>query len=87
MDQIQAADQLGHAVLDLQPGVDLQEPQLAALAEQELGGRGVDQSDRARHLDGKLANPFLHVSRDNFTTLYLSLTVKVGALAAPPASP
>ncbi len=36
--QVDAADFLGHRVLDLQPGVDLQERHSAVLADQELAG-------------------------------------------------
>jgi len=38
-DEVEAGDALGHRVLHLQPGVHLEEPVLAAGAEQELDGR------------------------------------------------
>ena len=41
-DQVDVGALLGHRVLDLQPGVDLQEGQLAPRREQELHGAGVD---------------------------------------------
>ena len=40
-DDVDAGDELGHAVLDLEAGVDLEEPEVAGLVEEELGGRGV----------------------------------------------
>ena len=40
-DEIDVGSQLRHTVLDLQPRVDLEEPELAVLVEQELRGRGV----------------------------------------------
>jgi hypothetical protein len=39
LDQVQAGDELGHPVLDLQPGVHLEEEELA-------GGGGVEELDR-----------------------------------------
>ena len=49
-DDVDAGDELGHAVLDLEPGVDLEEPEPAVRVEQELDGRGVDEP-------GRLARP------------------------------
>ena len=41
LDEVDAGDQLGHRVLDLQPGVHLEVVELAVLVE-ELDGAGVD---------------------------------------------
>ena len=46
-DQVEAGHQLGHAVLDLEPGVHLQEVVVAGGIEQELDGRGVVEVDGA----------------------------------------
>ena len=54
VDEVEVSDQLGHAVLDLEPGVDLEKPEVAVGREQELGRRGVAQPDRARDLDAQL---------------------------------
>ena len=47
-DDVDAGDELGDAVLDLEPGVDLEEPEPAVRVEQELRGRGVAQPGRLR---------------------------------------
>ncbi len=54
-DQVDARDQLGHRVLDLQAGVHLQEPELAVLIE-ELDRAGVDVAARPRHLHSRFAH-------------------------------
>ena len=46
LDEIETRDQLGHGVLDLEPGVHLQEIELAAGVEQELHGPGRVVGDR-----------------------------------------
>ena len=43
--------QLGHAVLDLEARIDLEEPEPSVRVEQELGGRGVVQVRGTRRLD------------------------------------
>ena len=45
-DQVQPGDALGDRVLDLQPGVHLQEEELAVRGEQELHRAGADVADR-----------------------------------------
>ena len=63
VDQIDAGHHLGHRVLDLKPGIHLEEvePGLVALAlEQELHRAGVAIADRARRGDGRLADPLAH---------------------------
>ena len=46
--EVDAGDQLGHAMLDLQPGVHLQEVVAAVGSQEELDGRRVVEVDRAR---------------------------------------
>src|SRR5690606_33251868 len=53
--QVDAGDHLGHRVLDLQPGVHLEEVELAVLVE-ELDGAGVDVAARPGDADGGLAH-------------------------------
>ena len=53
-DDVEAADELGHAVLDLEPRVDLEEPERAVRSAEELGGRGVAQTGRGRDPDRQL---------------------------------
>ena len=48
-------DQLGDGVLDLEPGVHLEEEEVAVL-EEELDGAGVDVAARLGHLDRGLAH-------------------------------
>ena len=43
-DDVDARDELGHPVLDLEAGVDLEEPEVAGLVEEELGRRRVPQA-------------------------------------------
>ena len=54
-DEVEPGDQLGDRVLDLQPGVHLQEVELAVLVE-ELDGAGVDVAARLGDLDRGLAH-------------------------------
>ena len=56
LDEVEARDGLGHRVLDLQPGVDLEEVERAGLVEQELGGPGVDVAGRPGEADRRLAH-------------------------------
>ena len=61
VDQVDVGHELGHAVLHLEPGVDLEEPELAVRREQELRRGRVAQPDRLRDLDAQrvqLAAPF-----------------------------
>jgi hypothetical protein len=51
-DQIEPSHLFGHAVLDLEPRVHLEEPEIAVLV-QHLDGPGVHIAARARHLDGR----------------------------------
>src|SRR5450755_1636444 len=46
LDDVEATDELGHSVLHLQPGVDLEEPEVALTIEQELGGRRILETGR-----------------------------------------
>ena len=48
LDQVEARDQLGDGVLDLQPGVHLEEEELPVAVEDELDGAGADVADRGR---------------------------------------
>ena len=50
-DQVQAGNSLGDWVLDLQPGVDLEEEKLAGGVEDELDRAGADVADRLRGRD------------------------------------
>ena len=54
-DQVHPDDQLGDRVLDLEPGVHLEEEELAVLVE-ELDGAGVDVAARLGHLDRRFAH-------------------------------
>ena len=47
-DQVDAGDALGDGVLDLQPGVHLQEEEAAVVAGEELDGAGAGVADRGR---------------------------------------
>ena len=54
--QVQAGDHFGDRVLDLQPGVDLHEIEVAVRIDDELHGAGVDIPDRTRGGDRGLAH-------------------------------
>ncbi len=54
MDQIDAADQLRDTVLDLEPGIDLQEIGLAIGCDQELGRSRIPEADRPGDPNGKV---------------------------------
>src|SRR5215213_3867023 len=49
VDDVDVRDELRHTVLDLEPGVDLEEPEVAVRCQQELGRRRVFQPDSASH--------------------------------------
>ena len=50
-------DHLGDRMLDLQPGVHLEEVERAVLVEQELDRAGVRVADRARDRGGGVSHP------------------------------
>ena len=56
-DDVQAGHELGHAVLDLEPGVDLEEVERPVGRPQELGRRGVAQAGRRGDPDRELVEP------------------------------
>ncbi len=56
LDEIDAGDELGHRVLDLQARVHLQEEEAAVLAGHELHGAGAVVADRLGQRDGLLAH-------------------------------
>ena len=58
LDEVDAGDHLGDRVLDLEPGVHLQEEELAVLVD-ELDGAGVVVADGLGSLDGGLAHRVL----------------------------
>ena len=53
--EVEAGDELGDRVLDLEPGVHLEEEEVAVL-EEELDGAGVDVAARLGDLHGRLAH-------------------------------
>ena len=53
-DEVEPGDQLGHAVLDLEPGVDLEEVRRPVRAAEELGRGRVRQPGRRRDPDRQL---------------------------------
>ena len=55
-DQVDAGDHLGDGVLDLDPGVDLDEVELILLIDQELTGTGIDVTDSPGQADRGLAD-------------------------------
>ena len=55
LDQVDAGDHLGDRVLDLDPGVDLDEVEVVVGVDQELAGAGVDIAGGLRQPDGGLA--------------------------------
>ena len=56
--QVQPGHHLGHRVFDLQPGIDLHEPEFARRGDDELDRAGVDVVDRARGQHRGLAHAF-----------------------------
>ena len=56
-DQVEPRDQLGDRVLDLEPGVDLEEVEVAGGGEHELDGPGALVADRLARGDRGLAQP------------------------------
>ena len=63
LDEVEAGHELGDGVFDLEPGVHLEEEELALLVE-EFDGARVDVATRLRHLDGGLAHGDPHVVRE-----------------------
>ena len=55
--QVDAGDLLGDAVLDLEPGVDLEEGDGAVLGDEELAGAGADVAGLAQDRLGRLVEP------------------------------
>ena len=55
--QVEAGHLLGNRVLDLEPGVDLEEGDGAVLADQELAGAGADVARLAQDRLGRLVEP------------------------------
>ena len=64
LDQVDAEQRLGHRVLDLQPGVHLDEAEVARRVEQELDRAGAAVADRARDRDRDLAHAPAQRRRD-----------------------
>ncbi len=60
LDQIEAGGLLGDRVLDLQPGVHLQEEELPGVVGEELHRPGTGVADRARGQAGRLEQPVPH---------------------------
>ena len=56
LDEIEPGDELGHRVLDLQPGVHLEKPEAAVGFEEELDGSRPDVADGAGGGDGGRAH-------------------------------
>ena len=56
-DQVDAGDLLGHGVLDLEPGVDLEEGDGAVLGDEELAGAGADVAGLLEDRLGGLVEP------------------------------
>ena len=54
--QVDAGDRLGDRMLDLEPGVHLQEIELAVRRQQELAGAGVAVADGGRGAHRRLAH-------------------------------
>ena len=62
--QVEAGDQLGHRVLDLEPGVDLEEEEPAVGGKQELHGAGAQVAQRPTGLDRGRAHRLAEVGVD-----------------------
>jgi hypothetical protein len=63
-DQVEPGDHLGHAVLDLQPGVHLQEEVLTGRRQhEELDGARAEVADLAGQAGGVVAQPVAHTGR------------------------
>ena len=52
VDQIEAGDQLGDAVLHLEPGIDFEEVECPIGRSEELAGRRIPEARRGRDPDG-----------------------------------
>ena len=64
LDDVDAGDELGHRVLDLDAGVDLEEVEVALVVEQELERAGVGVLHRARGVDDRAAELAAHLLGD-----------------------
>ena len=64
LDDVDAGDELGDRVLDLDAGVDLEEEEVALVVEQELEGAGVGVLDRARRVDDRAPQLAPHLLGD-----------------------
>ena len=87
LDEVEAGHELGHGVLDLQPGVHLQEEELSPL-EEELHGAGVDVVAGLGDGDRRLAHGAAHVvgefgGRALFHQLLVAPLWRAVALAEP----
>ena len=63
LDQVDAGDHLGDGVLDLDPGVDLDEVEVVVGVDQELAGAGVDVAGGPGQPDGGFAQPGADLER------------------------
>src|SRR5437763_7659898 len=54
-DEVDSGDELGHGMLDLDPAVQLEEPEVATV-EHELGGAGAAVADCTRERDRRLTH-------------------------------
>ncbi len=59
--QIEPGDPLGHRVLDLEPGVHLQEVEVPVPVDEELDRARADVADRLRRLHRHLAHRRAHL--------------------------
>ena len=57
LDEVAPGHQLGDRMLDLQPGVHLEEDGFAAVVDEELARAGADVADRARQRERRVAQP------------------------------
>ena len=64
LDQVHSGHHFGDCVLDLDPGVHLEEIKIAIGVGQELDRAGADITDRLRRLDRDLAHRAAHRGRD-----------------------
>ena len=63
LDDVDAGDELGDRMLDLDAGVDLEEEEVALVVEQELERAGVGVLHGARGVDDRAAELAAHASR------------------------
>ena len=64
LDQVDPRDHLGDGVLDLDPGVDLDEVEIVVGVDEELAGAGVDVAGLSGQPDGGLAQPRADLQRE-----------------------